>query len=166
MSRRAKGAPPFHLVLFEPEIPPNTGNLVRTCAATGCWLHLIHPLGFSVDDRALRRAGLDYWAGATVLQHPDFASWLGYHRGLGDAQRIWYFSGQGALRPTQVHFGFGDALVFGPETRGLPLGELPAEADRVLRLPMRPETRSLNLASAATAALYLALAQLDFPGME
>ena len=154
--------PPLHLVLFEPEIPPNTGNLVRTCAATGCWLHLIHPLGFSTDDRALRRAGLDYWAGATVREHASFGDWRDAH---GDAGS-WYFSGQGTRHPTQVTFALGDALLFGPETRGLPLEALQPPSERVVRLPMRSGIRSLNLASAATAAVYLALAQLGFPGLE
>lgn len=156
---------PLHMVLFEPEIPPNTGNLARTCAATGCWLHLIHPLGFDTDDKSLKRAGLDYWAGATVREYPGIKMFQDFHEAECPDSRIWYFSTKGDQGPNQVNFHAGDALVFGPETRGLPIEELLLPKEQLVRLPMREGVRSLNLASAATAAVYLALEKLGNPGL-
>lgn len=149
----------IHLALYQPEIPPNTGNLIRLCACTGVPLHLVHPLGFQINDRALRRAGLDYHEFAQVWQHASLQE-------LGAAlpqARLLAFTTRGATRYDQVAYAEGDVLLFGPETRGLPqslLDELPA-TQRVY-LPMRPATRSLNLANAAAIAVYEALRQLQF----
>jgi tRNA (cytidine/uridine-2'-O-)-methyltransferase len=153
----------FHVVLYQPEIPPNTGNIIRLCANTGSTLHLIHPLGFDWDDRRLRRAGLDYRECADVRQHEDFEGFL-------DACRpsTWYaVSTRGRTRYDQVEYHAGDALVFGPETRGLPqtmLDDLPPE--RRLRLPMRAGQRSLNLSNSAAVLLYEAWRQHGFAGGE
>lgn len=148
--------PPFHVVLVEPEIPPNTGNIARTCAATGCWLHLVHPLGFSTRDKDLKRAGLDYWPEVTVREWPGLSVFEeGFAVQFPEA-RWWLFSAHSAAWTGAVGMRAGDALIFGSETRGLPPDLMERHAQRVLRLPMREGTRSLNLASAATAAVYLA----------
>ncbi len=151
----------FHIVLFEPEIPPNTGNIIRLCANTGSHLHLIEPLGFDLDDRKLRRAGLDYREWAEVRVH---ASLDAFHSALQPA-RIWACSTKGKRRHTDVHYRPGDALLFGPESRGLPAGVL-AECgeEQVLRLPMVPESRSLNLSNAVAVFLFEAWRQVEFAG--
>ena len=149
------------VVLYQPEIPPNTGNVIRLCANTGFRLHLIEPLGFVLDDRRLRRAGLDYHEWAEVLTHPDLDSYLA----LCAPARLFALSTRGSTRPDQVRFAAGDALLFGPETRGLPqslLDSLPAA--RCLRLPMLPDSRSLNLSNAVAVVVYEAWRQLDFAG--
>ena len=151
----------FHLALYQPEIPPNTGNLIRLAANTGVTLHLIHPLGFSMDDKALRRAGLDYHEWARVQQHAD---WAAFQAALPNA-RIWALTTRGSQPHTAVSFVAGDVLLMGSETRGLPgtiLDALPA-AQR-LRLPMLPSSRSLNLANAASIVVYEAWRQLGFAG--
>jgi tRNA (cytidine/uridine-2'-O-)-methyltransferase len=148
----------FDVVLYQPEIPPNTGNVIRLCANTGCCLHLIEPLGFALDDRRLRRAGLDYHEWAT-LTHGTFGAYLESRR----PERVFALSTRGTTRYDTPHFRAGDALLFGPETRGLPpelLDALPAE--RVLRLPMRAECRSLNLSNSVSVVVYEAWRQLDF----
>jgi tRNA (cytidine/uridine-2'-O-)-methyltransferase len=153
----------FHVVLYQPEIPPNTGNIIRLCANTGSTLHLVHPLGFDVSDKRLRRAGLDYREFADVRQHADFQGFL-------DAvtpQRWFALSTRGRQRHDQVDFRDGDAFVFGPETRGLPqsmLDELPPE--RRLRLPMRPGVRSLNLSNSVAVVVYEAWRQHGFAGAQ
>jgi len=151
----------FHLILFEPEIPPNTGNIIRLCANTGATLHLVQPLGFSLDDAQLRRAGLDYRDLARVQEHLNLAACL---RALGNA-RVFPVETQGGLRHSDQRFQAGDAFLFGRETSGLP-GDVLAQfpADRVIRLPMIPGNRSLNLSNAAAIVLYEAWRQLDFPG--
>jgi len=153
----------LNVVLYQPEIPPNTGNVIRLCANTGVRLHLVGPLGFSLDDRHLRRAGLDYRDLADVSRHENWDSWLARH---GDA-RLWAFSTRGARRHDAVEYRAGDCLLFGPESRGLP-GELleRAGADHTLRLPMRPSSRSLNLSNSVAVAVYEALRQLGYPGLE
>ena len=151
----------FHIVLFQPEIPPNTGNIIRLCANTGSHLHLIHPLGFELSDKRLRRAGLDYHEFADVAQYPDLAGFVE----TVQPRRLFGVSTRGARRYDCVSYVEGDALLFGPETRGLPralLDELPS--DRVLRLPMRGGQRSLNLSNAVAALLYEAWRQQDFAG--
>jgi tRNA (cytidine/uridine-2'-O-)-methyltransferase len=151
----------FHVLLYEPEIPPNTGNVIRLCANTGCTLHLIGPLGFRVDDRQLRRAGLDYREFATLRQHADLNACL---RELGEV-RLFALSTRNATRYDAIQFAPGDAFLFGPETRGLPqtlLDGLPAE--RRLRLPMRPGNRSLNLSNAVAVVVYEAWRQCGFAG--
>ena len=151
----------FNLILFQPEIPPNTGNIIRLCANVGARLHLIEPLGFSLEDRLLRRAGLDYREWVEMLVHPSLPQCLS---GLPGA-RVYALSTRGRVRYDTPLFQPGDCFLFGPETRGLPrelLDGLPAE--RRLRLPMRPDNRSLNLSNAAAVFLFEAWRQLDFAG--
>jgi tRNA (cytidine/uridine-2'-O-)-methyltransferase len=150
----------FHVILHQPEIPPNTGNVIRMCANTGCTLHLVHPLGFSVDDAQVRRAGLDYREMARVRQHPDIDAALAAVGG-----RVFAIETSGRKRYTEERFEAGDAFLFGRETVGLPqnvLARLPAE--RVLRLPMHPGNRSLNLSNAVAVVVFEAWRQLGFPG--
>ncbi len=151
----------FHVVLYQPEIPPNTGNIIRLCANTGSRLHLIHPLGFAMDDARLRRAGLDYREWAEVEEHADLAACLGR---LADG-RLHAFTTRAGRRLHEARFRPGDILLFGPETRGLPdavLAQVP-EPQR-LRIPMRPGSRSLNLSNSVAVALYEAWRQQDFAG--
>jgi tRNA (cytidine/uridine-2'-O-)-methyltransferase len=151
----------FHIVLFQPEIPPNTGNIIRLCANVGARLHLIRPLGFSLDERRLRRAGLDYHELTVLREHPDLASYLDRER----PERWFGCSTRGATPYSQVSYRPGDALLFGPETRGLPaylLADLGTE--RSLRIPMCPGNRSLNIANAVSIVLYEAWRQHGFQG--
>lgn len=143
--------PLFHIVLHEPEIPNNTGNIGRTCVATACRLHLIHPLGFSLDEKARRRAGLDYWPRLDVREHQ---SWDAYYQ--ADA-RLWLCTTRCERTVFDADFRVGDHLVFGKETRGLPPEILEAHADRAITLPMVPGERSLNLATAVASAIYVAM---------
>lgn len=152
---------PLHVVLYQPEIPQNTGNIARTCALTGTVLHLIYPLGFRLDERHLKRAGLDYWEEVTILEH---STWAAFREAYPDAN-CYYLSTKGRRRYTEVDYRPDDFLVFGPETRGLPASILEPAGDRVLRVPMRPGLRSLNLANSAAIVLYEALRQLGFPGL-
>jgi tRNA (cytidine/uridine-2'-O-)-methyltransferase len=154
---------PLHVALVEPEIPPNTGNVARLCAATGIQLHLVEPLGFRIDDRELKRAGLDYWEHLHVLVHPGLDEFLDATAGM---QR-WYLSTRGVRRYDEAPFAIGDVLVFGKETRGLPRGLVESEAQRVLRIPQRNErVRSINLSTAVGIVTYAALARLGFPGLK
>ena len=149
----------LNVVLYRPEIPPNTGNVIRLCANVGASLHLIEPLGFSLDDRQLRRAGMDYRALANVSVHSDYADFLALH----PQSRVLAFSTSGETRYTEVAYRKGDALLFGPETRGLPrrlLQDLP-RAQR-LRIPMSAASRSINLSNAVAVAVYEAWRQLEF----
>lgn len=149
----------FHIVLYEPEIPPNTGNIMRLCANTGCRLHLIEPLGFELDDKRLRRAGLDYREFASVDVH---SSWQDYVAGREEGN-LYALSTRGRTNYASASFAPGDSLVFGPETRGLPeelLLSLP-EAQR-LRIPMLANSRSLNLSNAAAVVVYEAWRQQGF----
>lgn len=156
-----RGAP-LHLALVEPEIPPNTGNVARLCAATGCALHLIEPLGFSIEDRELKRAGLDYWHAIDVVVHPSLAAFL---EGTSDRRR-WFFSAHAQRPYTQAPFAIGDVLVFGRETKGLPRELIEREGEYALRIPIRPHSvRSINLSTAVGIVTYAALAALDFPGL-
>jgi len=151
----------FALVLFEPEIPPNTGNIIRLCANAGVQLHLVEPLGFSLDDRQLRRAGLDYHEYTTLRVHTTWANCLA---ALGD-RRLFAATTHGGVRYTDVVYQENDGLVFGPETRGLPpivLTSIPAS--RHVRLPMLPHSRSLNLSNAAAVMIYEAWRQTGFCG--
>jgi tRNA (cytidine/uridine-2'-O-)-methyltransferase len=150
-----------HVVLFQPEIPPNTGNVIRLCANTGAALHLIRPLGFDLDDKKLRRAGLDYHEFARVAVHDDLDAFLA----AVSPQRLFAVSTRGRVRYDRVAYADDDALLFGPETRGLPqeiLDALP-EAQR-LRLPMRPGNRSLNLSNAVAVIVFEAWRQTNFDG--
>lgn len=153
----------FHIVLFQPEIPPNTGNIIRLCANTGSRLHLIEPLGFSLDHKQLRRAGLDYHEFVGVDTYPDLEA---FYLATKPA-RVLAFSTKGKKNYSEINYLKGDALLFGPETRGLPQtvrDALPAE--HVLRLPMYPGNRSLNLANTAAAVVYEAWRQNGFEGGE
>jgi tRNA (cytidine/uridine-2'-O-)-methyltransferase len=151
----------LHVVLYQPEIPPNTGNVIRLCANTGASLHLIEPLGFELDDKRLRRAGLDYHEFATVKTYADLAAFDAQIR----PERLFALSTRGTQRYDQVAFRVGDALLFGPETRGLPQDTLDAlpESSR-LRLPMRAGNRSLNLSNAVAVVVFEAWRQLGFAG--
>ena len=155
--------PPLHIVLVEPEIPPNTGNVARLCAATGAQLHLVQPLGFEITDRELKRAGLDYWEHLHVAVHDSLDAFL--HDTAG--RECWFFSTRAQQSYTAVHFTFGSMLVFGKETKGLPQRVIDANPERCLRIPQRPgSVRSINLSTAAGVAAYAALAQMQFPGMQ
>lgn len=152
----------FDIVLFQPEIPPNTGNVIRLCAVTGCRLHLIRPLGFLLEDRQLRRAGLDYHEYASVQVHDRLEDYL---RACAPV-RLFAFTTRAANRYDQARFEAGDALLFGPETRGLPAEVLAnIEPHRRLRLPMREGQRSLNLSNAVAVVAYEALRQTGFTGL-
>ena len=151
----------FDIVLFEPEIPPNTGNIIRVAANTGCRLHLVKPLGFRLADRALKRAGLDYAEIASVTQHRDWAGCVAHFR----ARRMYAFSTHATRFYADAAFAPDDVLVFGPETRGLPQALLAAfPDDRRLKLPMRSASRSLNLANAVAVVVYEAWRQQRFAG--
>jgi tRNA (cytidine/uridine-2'-O-)-methyltransferase len=150
-----------HVLLYAPEIPPNTGNIIRLCANTGAQLHLIDPLGFELDDARLRRAGLDYHEYTTVLRHASFDACLEH---LGPTN-VYAFTTQAQRRFDQPNFKDGDALLFGSESRGLPesvLAQFPD--DRQLRLPMRPAQRSLNLSNAVAVAVFEAWRQCGYAG--
>jgi tRNA (cytidine/uridine-2'-O-)-methyltransferase len=160
MDQPASGGPaPLHVILAEPKIAANTGAIGRTCVAVGATLWLVRPLGFHLDDRHLRRAGLDYW------EHLD----LRVVDSLAQAElavgpdRLWYFSTKATKSYTDVVFSRGDALAFGSETRGLPRQWLSERPDRALRIPIRPEARSLNLASAVAIAAFEAIRQIGNP---
>jgi len=151
----------FEIVLFEPEIPPNTGNVIRLCAITGCRLHLVRPLGFSMRDKQLQRAGLDYAELAEIVQHED---WPACRSALA-GHRLFAVTTRGTQPHHELQYTAGDGFVFGPETRGLPAAVL-AEfaAERRIRLPMREASRSLNLSNAVAVVVYEAWRQLGFPG--
>jgi tRNA (cytidine/uridine-2'-O-)-methyltransferase len=146
------------VVLVEPEIPPNTGNIARLCAATGAWLHLVEPLGFHLHDRALRRAGVDYWDAVDVARHVNFETYLATQQ----PPRLFLFSTQGTRCYLDAEYQPGDALVFGSESRGLPDNLLARWPEHVMQIPMRTDrVRSLNLANSVAIALYEALRQLQ-----
>ena len=151
----------FEIVLFEPEIPPNTGNVIRLCANTGCRLHLVRPLGFSLRDKQLQRAGLDYSELADIVQHED---WPACRSALA-GRRLFAVTTRGMQRYQEPQYAAGDVFVFGPETRGLPAAVL-AEfaAERRIRLPMKETSRSLNLSNAVAVVVYEAWRQLGFRG--
>ena len=149
----------FNLILYEPEIPPNTGNIIRLCANTGVQLHLVEPLGFELDEPRLRRAGLDYSEFARVATHASLADCLA---SLGET-RVFALSTRAGTRHDTPSFSKGDAFLFGPETRGLPQEVLEAvPPEQRLRLPMRENSRSLNLSNAAAVIVYEAWRQLGF----
>lgn len=151
----------FDIVLYQPEIPPNTGNVIRLCANTGARLHLIAPLGFELEDKQLKRAGLDYHEYASLQVHDSFDAALA----AISPQRLFALSTRNSVRYDQPRFAEGDAFLFGPETRGLPddvLARIPPE--QRLRLPMRPDNRSLNLSNAVAVVVFEAWRQLGFEG--
>lgn len=151
----------LHIALYQPEIPPNTGNIIRLCANTGAQLHLIHPLGFDMEVKALRRAGLDYHEWADVIQHDDYQSFIKNT----EFNRIFALTTKATDYHYQVQFADNDCLLFGPETRGLPDEVLNDQWVRNIRIPMKPESRSLNLSNTAAVVLYQALADLGFDGL-
>jgi tRNA (cytidine/uridine-2'-O-)-methyltransferase len=147
----------MQIVLYEPEIPPNTGSVARLCAATLTPLHLIEPLGFKIDDKHLKRAGLDYWAFVDLRVHKSWSHFIE----TAAPQNLWYFSKRATRSYTTASYSDADYLVFGPETRGLPQEILQANGDLALRIPMMGAgVRSLNLSNAVSIALYEALRQL------
>lgn len=151
----------LNIVLVNPEIPQNTGNIARTCAATGAKLHLIEPLGFSLDDRYMKRAGLDYWHLMSYRVWPDLSAFLEANTNA----RMHFLTTKASCAYTRAQYLDGDFLVFGCETRGLPENLLSKVLDRCVRIPMREEARSLNLSNSVAIVLYEALRQLDFPGL-
>ena len=163
MTAPTSNTPPLlRVVLHEPEIPNNTGNIGRTCIATGAALHLVHPLAFETSARALRRAGLDYWPRLAPTEHP---SWADAARTIPiTGNNAWFFTTRATTPHWSARFAPGDALVFGKETAGLPDHILHAHPTRLLRFPMIPGERSLNLATAVCAAIYEALRQLHEQG--
>ncbi|AOY90034.1 tRNA (uridine(34)/cytosine(34)/5-carboxymethylaminomethyluridine(34)-2'-O)-methyltransferase TrmL [Marinobacter salinus] len=151
----------LNVVLYEPEIPPNTGNIIRLCANTGCLLHLIEPLGFTLEDKQMRRAGLDYSEYASIRVHKSYQAFLESEQ----PRRLFGLTTKGVHHYHEVRYQEGDYLMFGPETRGLPAAvreSLPT--DHCLRVPMRPESRSLNLSNTAALVVYEAWRQLGFTG--
>ena len=167
----------FNIVLVEPEIPQNTGNIVRTAAATGCTVHLVKPLGFDISDRALKRAGLDYWHLADFKVYESLADFFGKNAAgrsacaggsayavtaEGASPAFWFLSTKAAKCYAEAKFAPGDYLVFGKETKGLPEDLLAANYQNTIRIPMRAEARSLNLSNSVAIAVYEALRQNGF----
>ena len=152
----------FEIALYQPEIPPNTGNIMRLCANTGCRLHLIHPLGFSLDEKQVKRAGMDYRDLAVVQEHDSFAA---FNRAIL-GKRVFALSTKASRAYTETVFEAGDVLLFGPETRGLPEALLMSLPDELkLRVPMLPDSRSLNLSNTVAVVVYEALRQHNFPSL-
>mgnify|MGYP003588468619 FL=1 len=152
----------FEIALYQPEIPPNTGNIMRLCANTGCRLHLIHPLGFSLDEKQVKRAGMDYRDLAVVQEHDSFAA---FNRAIL-GKRVFALSTKARRAYTETAFEAGDVLLFGPETRGLPEALLMSLPDELkLRVPMLPDSRSLNLSNTVAVVVYEALRQHNFPSL-
>ncbi len=151
----------LHVVLLEPEIPANTGNIARTCAATGTRLHLIRPLGFDISEKAVRRAGLDYWPMVDLQVYDNLADFFRQN----SVEQLWCLTTKAPRTYTQVRFSPDCYLLFGPETRGLPEDFLARRPETCLRLPIRAQARSLNLSNAVAITVYEALRQLDFPGL-
>lgn len=151
----------FHIVLVEPEIPANTGNIARTCAATGTHLHLVRPLGFNTDDKTLKRAGLDYWYAVHIEYHDSFQEVLD----ANPEGRFFYTSTRASKVYSDLQYRDGDFFVFGKETKGLPAELLEANQETSIRMPMTDKVRSLNLSNSAAIILFEALRQNGFPGM-
>ena len=154
----------LHIVFVEPEIPPNTGNIARTCAATDSVLHLVKPLGFRIDDRAVRRAGLDYWPFVKLEVHESLDAFMEQYRD----RQMYFVTTKGSRYYTEVTYHDEDMLLFGRETRGLPRELIDAHREDSIRIPLRRDTRlrSFNLANAANIVLFEALRQLGFPGLK
>jgi tRNA (cytidine/uridine-2'-O-)-methyltransferase len=150
------------IVLYQPEIPQNTGNIARLCAATGVELHLIEPLGFFWDDGRLKRAGLDYWELVNIQRHLHFKAFLD----LNPDRRLFYATTKSKRCYSEISYESTDAIVFGPETRGLPPEILNRNPGHNIKIPMIPEARSLNLANSVGIVLYEALRQQKFPGLD
>lgn len=152
----------FNIVLVEPEIPQNTGNIVRTCSATGCTLHLVRPLGFEVTDKYLKRAGLDYWKDCQIFYYDSFEE----VKNKFPSSTFYYLTTKGLKRHSDAAFKKGDFLVFGKETKGLPEELLKANKESCLRIPMIGETRSLNLSNSVAIVVYEGLRQQGFEGFK
>lgn len=152
----------LNIVLVEPEIPQNCGNIARTCAATGSVLHLIRPLGFDISDKAVRRAGLDYWHLVDVRDYENLEDFFTKNQ----VRQMWCLSTKAPRSYVEADFQDGCYLFFGKETKGLPEPFLEAHRDACIRLPMRPEARSLNLSNSVAITVYEALRQLSFPGLQ
>ena len=152
----------LNIVLVEPEIPQNCGNIARTCAATGSRLHLIRPLGFDISEKAVKRAGLDYWHLVDVRVYENLEDFFQKN----DVQQMWCLSTKAPRAHTQADFQDGCYLLFGKETKGLPEDFLREHYDRCVRIPMRSDARSLNLSNAVAITVFEALRQLDFPGLQ
>ena len=149
----------IHIALYEPEIPPNTGNIIRLAANMGCQLHLIYPMGFRFDDSRLKRAGLDYWEWATIQHHETFGAFLN----AVDGHRIFACSTKGMTNYSDIQYQSDDVFLFGPETRGLPSSVLDSfPPNQIIRIPMKPNSRSLNLSNACAVITYEAWRQLGF----
>ncbi len=156
----------MNIVLHEPEIPPNTGNIGRTCVATGTVLHLIEPLGFSLSQKALRRAGMDYWEHLDVRVYESYTDFLEKNAAaLADA-KIWFATTKAHQLYTDVKFGSNDFIMFGKESAGIPEEILVDNEETCIRIPMLPQIRSLNLSNSANIVLYEALRQQGFAGLE
>ena len=151
----------LNIVLVEPEIPQNCGNIARTCAATGCALHLIRPLGFDISEKAVKRAGLDYWHLVNVYDYDNIDDFFAKN----DVKQMWCLSTKAPKSYTEANFQDGCYLFFGKETKGLPEDFLEAHREECIRLPMREVARSLNLSNSVAITVYEALRQLDFPGL-
>lgn len=151
----------LHIVLVEPEIPQNCGNIARTCAATGCTLHLIRPLGFDISEKAVKRAGLDYWHLVEVCDYENLEDFFRRN----NVQRMWCLSTKAPRSYVEADFQDGDYLFFGKETKGLPEDFLERHRDSCVRIPMRSKARSLNLSNAVAITVFEALRQLQFPGL-
>ena len=152
----------LNIVLVEPEIPQNCGNIARTCAATGCVLHLIRPLGFDISEKAVRRAGLDYWSQVTVRDYDNLEDFFSKN----NVEQMWCLSTKAPRCYTEAEFSDNCYLFFGKETKGLPEAFLEEHYDSCVRIPMLPDTRSLNLSNAVAITVYEALRQLSFPGLQ
>lgn len=152
----------LNIVLVEPEIPQNCGNIARTCAATGCRLHLIRPLGFDISEKAVKRAGLDYWDLVEVTDYENLQDFFQRN----DVRQMWCLSTKAPRAYTEAAYSDGCYLFFGKETKGLPEDFLEAHRDACVRIPMRPQARSLNLSNAVAITVMEALRQLDFPGLQ
>ncbi len=152
----------LNVVLVEPEIPQNCGNIARTCAATGCRLHLIRPLGFDISEKAVKRAGLDYWNLVEVLDYENLEDFFARNK----VERMWCLSTKAPRSYTEAEYRDGDYLFFGKETKGLPEPFLEAHRESCVRIPMRQEARSLNLSNAVAVTVFEALRQLSFPHLK
>ena len=152
----------MHIVLHQPEIPANTGNIGRTCVATGTSLHLIEPLGFRLDEKSIKRAGMDYWEHLDVNRYMNYQEFLDKHPGA----KIWMATTKAKYSYTEVEFGPDDFIMFGKESAGIPEEILVENEENCIRIPMLPEIRSLNLSNSVAIVLYEALRQNDFEGMK
>lgn len=158
----------LHIVFVEPEIPPNTGNIARSCAATNSVLHLVKPLGFSIDDKSLKRAGLDYWPYVTLEIHESLDDFMKKYGKEGENRTMYLATTKGTHRYTDIEYRDGDMLLFGKETAGLPRDFIAEHEENAIRIPMSENTRlrSFNLANSANIIMFEALRQLGFPGLE